>query len=82
MQRLYRKFVILVPWLERCTNATVTVTRLPEQAGFSVQADWSSGDGVGVYRKAYLPDIFKQRIGCVKDLARKFIQEVLEARGV
>jgi hypothetical protein len=83
MHQLYRRFVVLVPWLARCTNANITVTRLPGAIEFSVEAEWEQ-DGVHQqYRKVYQPELLRQeRFGCTKDLARRFIRETLEKRGI
>lgn len=83
VHRLYHRLVILLPWLSRCTNARVTIPAAPVGNTFALEAEWELGGEKGSYRKVFTPDTIRQEpYRCTKDVARRFIRDVLEKRGV
>jgi len=70
-----------VPWLQRNLHATVTITEQMPNGSFFVVVRWGEGENQ-VYKKEYGPAIVKQRVGCLREHARRLIREVFERRGV
>lgn len=81
LQSLRQRFMLWLPWLNNATKSAVTISPLNNGNAFVLTARWAAD---GEYRKVYdAAAVLKQgRVGCTKDYARKFVEEVLRERGV
>lgn len=84
LRQLGSRFALLQDWLITAGGLKgLSVAPFPDRPGFYVTATWLDATGTAQHLTvSYGPEILRAKIACTKDLGRRFLREVLRARGV